>query len=105
MNRLLHCLFFFVLFYSQAFGQSAAVSGKVTDDKNEPLTGAVVELRNSADSTLAKVNVADASGLFAFENVKAGKYFIRTSLVGFMPHRSESFTYDGTSSKQFPTIK
>jgi iron complex outermembrane receptor protein len=110
MNRLVrylkYSLFFLsLLFYSQAFSQTASISGKVTDDKSEPLTGSVIELRNAADSSLAKVNVADANGLFSFENVKAGKYFIKTSLVGFASHKGEVFTYDGTSSREFPVIK
>ena len=51
----------FLLFFTPfipfaAFAQTGSVSGKVTDDKNEPLTGAIAELRNADDSSLAKVN-------------------------------------------------
>jgi iron complex outermembrane receptor protein len=110
MNRRLpfqkYIVFFFcLLFYSQAFSQSAVISGKVTDDKNEPLTGTVIELRNSSDSSLAKVNVADANGLFSFLSIKPGKYFLKTSLVGFAAYKSESFNFDGSSSKEIPVIK
>ncbi len=96
---------FCLLFHSLAFGQSSTIAGKITDEKNEPLIGAVAELRNVTDSSLAKVNVTDVNGLFSFENVKSGNYFLKTSLVGFTPYWSASFSFDGTSAKQIPVIK
>ncbi len=99
-------LCFFLLFTaSSSFAQSATVSGKITDENNEPLTGVVAELRNSKDSSLAKVNVADAKGLFSFVNLKAGSYFLKTSLLGYTPWRSEVFSLDGNSAKELPDIK
>jgi len=94
-----------MLFVDSAFGQAGMISGKVTDPSNEPLPGAVTELRNAADSTLTKVNVTDAKGQFTFSNIKAGTYYLKTSLVGFTPHRSESFSHDGVSAKEIPAIK
>ncbi|MBK6643200.1 MAG: hypothetical protein IPG39_19155 [Bacteroidetes bacterium] len=35
------------------------------------LTGAVAELRNAKDSSLAKVSVADVNGVYHLENPKA----------------------------------
>ena len=88
-----------------SFGQSAMISGKVTDEANEPLTGTVAELRNATDSSLTKVNVADTKGTFSFENVKAGNYFMKTTLLGFTAYKSDVFSYDGTSAKELKTIK
>src|SRR5437868_3997368 len=93
-------LILFLIFGGFSFAQQAAISGKITDENNEPLTGTVAELRNAGDSSLAKVNVADAQGMFSFQNVKAGNYFLKTSLLGFTPYRSEAFAYDGVSSKE-----
>src|SRR6266496_677117 len=70
------------------------VSGKITDEKNEPLTGAVAELRHAKDSSLAKASVADAEGKFVMENIKAGNYFLKVSLVGFNAHTGNSFTVE-----------
>lgn len=94
-----------LLFSSFAFSQTAPISGKVTDQNNEPLTGAVTELRNVKDSTLAKVTIVDANGNFNFESAKAGNYYLKVSLLGFNPHFSSAFEFDGTSAKQFPVIK
>lgn len=88
-----------------AVAQTGTISGKITDEKNEPLTGAVAELRNSRDSSLAKVNAADVQGVYTFLNVKEGNYYLKTSLIGFTPHSGNAFAYDGSSSKELPVIK
>ncbi|MBK7969534.1 MAG: hypothetical protein IPK08_11620 [Bacteroidetes bacterium] len=49
----------------------------------ENLTGAVAELRNAKDSSLAKVSVADVNGVYHLENPKACSYFIKTSFLGY----------------------
>ncbi len=87
------------------FGDQYNLSGKVSDDKNEPLTGTIVELRSSMDSVLVKANVADANGKFIFENVGAGKYFLKFSLLGFSTYTTKEISFDGTSSRELPEIK
>jgi len=99
---------YFILFFSVLFAGSVAaqtVSGRIADENNEPLTGAVAELRNSGDSALSKASVADANGVFTFVNVKAGHYFLKTSLIGFSPYKGSDFSFDGTSHKEIPVIR
>jgi iron complex outermembrane receptor protein len=99
-------LFIAIVFFCQTtFAQSGNISGKITDEKGDPLTGAVAELRNASDSTLAKVNVADVEGKFSFTNVKEGNYYLKTSLTGFTQYSGSSFSYDGSSQKQLPAVK
>ena len=43
------------------------IQAKITDNNNEPLTGAIAELRLTKDSTLNKVAVADATGKVIFD--------------------------------------
>jgi iron complex outermembrane receptor protein len=96
---------FAMLICFSASGQSGIISGKITDEKGEPLTGAVAELRNAADSILAKVNVADGQGKYSFTNVKQGNYYLKTSLTGFTPYSGNSFSFDGSSVKDIATVK
>src|SRR6187399_3121421 len=98
-------IFIFIFISGFAFGAEPVISGKVTDDKNESLTGAVAELRNSKDSTLVKASVADANGKFTFENIAEGKYFLKLSFLGFETYNSKEISYDGLSSKELPAIK
>ena len=85
--------------------QTGTVSGKVTDEKDEPLTGAVAELRSASDSSLAKADAADVNGVFSFLNVKPGDYYLKTSLLGFNTFTGNVFSFDGSSSKEIPLIK
>ena len=82
---LIKFLFFIPFLFTQTnlFSQQSIISGKLTDINNDPLTGAITELRNANDSLLTKVNVADENGQFTFENIKAGNYFLKISLLGF----------------------
>ena len=100
-------LFLIPLLFVQTnlFSQQGIISGKLTDINNEPLTGAITELRNASDSLLDKVNVADEKGQFTFENIKAGNYFLKISLLGFNTYKGEVFSFDGTTKKDFSTIK
>ncbi len=88
-----------------AVAQQADITGIITGDGNEPLTGAVAELRNAKDSTLAKVSVADLQGKYHLENVKAGEYFIKASILGYSPYFIEKFSFDGTKQKNMPAVK
>lgn len=98
-------LLFVLLFNKAAFAQTGNVAGKITDESNEPLTGAIAELRYVADSSLAKVNVADGSGLFSFVNVKPGSYYLKASLLGFTTYSGRPFTYDGAPEMELPPVK
>lgn len=94
-----------LLISTQAFGQTGIISGKITDPGNEPLTGAVAELRSTKDSSLVKASVADAKGLYSFEKIKAGDYFMKASLMGFAPYAGSVFSFDGSGNKEMPEIK
>src|SRR5688572_9447147 len=106
MKRGIICFLILVWFASSAqVSNLGQVSGKITDGNNEALTGAVVELRNAADSSLAKANVADAQGKFIMENVKAGSYFLKVSLLGYNANTGHAFTLENGQTKELPEIK
>ena len=54
------------------------ISGKVMDDKGQPMAGATVTIRESGNST-----VTDNGGMFSFSNVKAGRVTLIVSFVGY----------------------
>jgi hypothetical protein len=100
----------FIRLFSLAFivchaGYAQTISTKITDQKNEALTGAVVELRLSTDSTLSKVAVADADGIVKFDQVKAGNYFLKSTFIGYNPYWGNGFEFSGNGNRELPTIK
>src|SRR5579871_1474258 len=62
-----------------AFSQTKTISGKITDDKGNPLQGATVTVKGSKNGTST-----DASGAFKL-NVPATAKSITISSVGFTP--------------------
>jgi iron complex outermembrane receptor protein len=89
----------------KSFSQTHQITGRITGTGGEFLIGAVAELRNAKDSSLAKVSVADVTGVYHLENPKAGSYFIKTSFLGYDAWFSELFNYDGASTKTISEIK
>src|SRR5882762_7250608 len=67
----------FFLFSISVYAQTA-ISGKVTDEKGEPIPGANIVIRNSYDGTSSDVN-----GAFVFTTEEQGLYFIDVSFIGF----------------------
>lgn len=59
--------------------QPGVVMGRVTNEKNEPLIGATVNIRGDANATLT-----DANGFFKLQNLPANATFVISS-VGFEP--------------------
>ena len=66
----------------QTFGQTT-LNGTVRDETGKPLPFASVALLNARDSSLAKGTASDRQGTYAFENVRAGRYLVRATAVGY----------------------
>ncbi|MBL4678853.1 MAG: TonB-dependent receptor [Mucilaginibacter sp.] len=64
-------------FYASA-QDATSVKGFVKSHANEPITSATVRLQETGQGT-----ITDESGYFIFKNLKAGKYTIAISAVGF----------------------
>lgn len=67
-----------------SFAQNGGkISGNLFDEKNEALSFANVLLLKAADSTIYKAGLADADGIFTFEDVPYGQYLMSASMVGY----------------------
>lgn len=59
------------------------VSGRVSDDRGQPLPGATVLLKQAADSQLVKALLTDTAGAFRFSPVKPGRYLVQVSFLTY----------------------
>ena len=75
MVRLLLCLLFSVSFAS--WGQ-VKISGRLTDNKNKPLRGVSITIRNSYDGT-----TTDSLGNFSFTTSEKGNQVVEASTSGY----------------------
>ncbi|MFO7932600.1 MAG: TonB-dependent receptor [Bacteroidales bacterium] len=87
----------------QALGQHS-VSGVITDEQNDPLSGANLVLTGTEKGT-----VTASDGSFNFQNIRAGSYNLKISFVGYET-RTEEITVTGDmdlgriSLKQIPVM-
>ncbi len=63
---------------------AADITGSVCDvDTNEPLVEAAVKLLAARDSSFVKGVTSDANGLFTIPDVKAGRYIVEFTYIGY----------------------
>ena len=71
--------------------QAAVVSGRVTTG-GDPVEFTNVILLAAADSSVVKLELADAEGRFTFRELAPAGYFLRTSGIGLSPTDHPAFT-------------
>lgn len=63
-----------------ALGGGATVTGKVTDNKDKPLTGATVKISGGG---IDKLTTTDATGKYSFTGLSSGKYTLTVTAKGY----------------------
>lgn len=71
-----------VCFTMTGFSQSR-IEGEVKRSDGAPLPFANILLMNTSDSTLAKGVITNADGKFIMENIKPGKFYIVSTMIGY----------------------
>ena len=94
-------LFFLVMLSMvtiSAFGQSGKISGRVTDQSNQPLPGVNIVLVGSVQGS-----VSDSEGFYTILNVVPGTYDVRATFIGFTPQTVSTVrvNIDQTSTVNF----
>jgi ferric enterobactin receptor len=79
--------FLFVLLFTLtrlANAQTGAIKGIITDEQNkQPVEYASIALLKSADSSLVSGTVSKSNGVFEFDKVSPGKYFLKVAFIGY----------------------
>lgn len=105
MDRLLKallCLCFMAMGIT-VYGQSGrVVSGMLRDTESRPISGASVRLMTATDTIATSSTNA---GFYTFENVKATKFKIRVSSLGFSPFEKEVDFPAGQKEIQIPSFE
>lgn len=79
-----------------------SVKGLVADSTQNPVPFCSMVLLNASDSSQVRGNISDSAGLFTFEKLKAGTYFIKFNAVGYLPAFSGIFSMDSLSQIVLP---
>ncbi|PKB44918.1 outer membrane receptor protein involved in Fe transport [Cellulophaga sp. RHA19] len=78
--------YIFILFlsFTTAFSQSkSGITGKVTEENNQPIEAATVTLLNPTDSTYVDYTITNSTGYFNLDKAKEGNYILQISFMGF----------------------
>ncbi len=97
-----------VVFYGfGANGQAKTVniSGKVRDEKGQPVGYATITLLKASDSSLVKGVITDDKGGYAFAGVRPGKYLVAASMIGMLKSFSPVFEAQEDKVLQPLTLK
>ena len=79
MKKLLLLALVFTII-NHSFAQTGTLSGSLKSQENKPIESATVYLKKAKDSTLVKIALTDKAGLYEFENIKFGHYFLQAKL-------------------------
>lgn len=93
-----------VLTFGQARLSSSRIKGFVFDPQDNPAEFSTVVLMDQ-DSVFMDGTLTAADGMFQFENVGKGSYFIMIRNVEFNTYISDPITLDGTNSVDFEHIQ
>lgn len=98
INKLV-TLFFITVLYTQSYAQGN-LSGKILDDKGQPLSFATVAI-----DTLKKGVSSDDNGNYRIENVPAGTYKVSVSMMGYEKlQQTVKVSAKGTTSLHFNMV-
>jgi iron complex outermembrane receptor protein len=107
MKKLMFLVSGAVLIALSSFGQSQSAIGKIVgtvqDEGQKALESASISLLNAKDSSSVKIIASDKSGLYHFDGVTHGKYFVSATAVGHAIEFSPLFEI--TSSNSFTQLK
>ncbi len=89
MRPLFATLIFFLANLTHCFSQNR-INGSVNDVNNKPIESATASLLKATDSSVIKPTLTDKTGMFTFENLADGKYFVSISSIGYTTSFSKS---------------
>ena len=97
-------LTFLTLLATGAFGQSMIITGSVLDSEDQPLAFANVLLLAAGDSALVSGELTDDDGRFSLTVAEPGSYRVRAELIGFSKVYAPPFTYVGGEKIDLPAF-
>ena len=97
--------FLFLAFSSLVFGQSlGALDGSVLDEKNNPLSGAVITAVNKSNG-ISRGSITNSQGRYRLLFLEPGRYSVSIKLDGYLEKRLDDLVVSFNASPLvFPPI-
>lgn len=78
-------MFCLILMYFEGTGQNLGITGRIADDNNHPVEGALVQVLNWPDSAYVNGGRTNDSGIFRISGLFPGSFLIRIQMLGYKP--------------------
>ncbi len=75
----------FLLVFAAIGAMAYTITGRVVDGEGEAMVRATVRLLSARDSSVVKGSITNDNGAFRLPDIKAGKYVLQSSYIGFAP--------------------
>jgi iron complex outermembrane receptor protein len=95
----------FLSIFATAQNKTGKISGVITDANAQAVESATASLQRAKDSALVKVAVSDKYGLFEFDNLAEGDYFVIVTAVGFNKSGSKPFKVSAAPPYKLPSFQ
>jgi hypothetical protein len=103
-TTLLLCLLFTAI--TKGLNAQNQLNGNIAEANHQALIGANVLLLNSKDSSLVKGQLSGDNGAFRFDNLDAGAYILRVTMLGFADYMSKIIILEAkTGEKNLAAIE
>ena len=100
MKRILSIITIFIS--SNLFAQQSVITGTVNAEGE--VSGAIVTLLKSTDSSVVKTTLCEGNGNYTLSNLKAGSYLLSISHVGYIQYFTKTFSLVAGQQLQFEKI-
>jgi len=99
-NRLLVKLFLlaFMAFVFIQLDAATSISGRIIDNKKQPIGFATISLLNSKTNKYVKGETSNENGEFLIEKVSPGDYILSVTMVGYMKNETEKVVIDSKNT-------
>jgi len=85
-------------------GFTQQITGTVKDQQGKPVSGSTVSLLNAKDSSVVKLSASNNEGQYSFNSIKAGKYLVGITHVGYANSYSAGFEFSGAGETTVPSV-
>jgi iron complex outermembrane recepter protein len=100
MKRILSIITIFIS--SNLFAQQSVITGTVNAEGE--VSGAIITLLKSIDSSVVKTTLCEANGNYTLSNLKAGSYLLSISHVGYIRFYTKAFAIVANQQLQLEPI-
>ncbi len=102
MRKITLPLILLLCFHTGIKGQS--IRGRIVDSTQSPVPFATVALLKAADSSVYKGTLSDEKGIYFFEQLQKGNYFLRVQTIGYEEQYSAVLVADSSYPVEVPDL-